>query len=81
MDLLKVQGHTELRKDQSSGGVVNVDKRSFSEYQKAKKIAERKVREQQKSIETVYALQDEINSMKTEMHDIKELLSTLVKKL
>lgn len=81
MSLVKVEGHANLRKDNSSGGVVNVDKRSYAEYQKAKKIAEKKFKEQQNSLNKIEALESDINSIKSEMSDIKTLLTTLVEKM
>jgi hypothetical protein len=81
MNLVKVEGHAELRKDKSSGGVVNVDRKSYAEYQKAKKIAEKKVRQQENAFNKIEVLENDINSIKSEMGDIKQLLTTLIEKM
>ena len=81
MDLVKVEGYSSLRKDSTNGGVVNVDKKSYSEYQKAKRIAEKKHREQEKAAESVHALKNEINTIRSEISELKDLITTLAQKM
>jgi len=81
MNLVKVEGHAELRKDKSTGGVVNIDRKSYAEYQKAKKIAEKKVRQQENAFNKIEVLENDINSIKSEMSDIKQLLTNLIEKM
>lgn len=79
MSLEKVEGFSGLMKDTSSGGVVNVDKRSYNEYMKSKTIAQRNIQQQRATQETVQELQSEINTIKNDMLDIKMLLTQLIK--
>lgn len=80
MSLEKVEGYSGLMKDTSSGGVVNVDRRSYQEYLKSKTIAQRNIQQQKVTQETVLDLQDQINIMKNDMSDIKMMLAQLLQK-
>lgn len=80
MSLEKIEGFSGLMKDTSSGGVVNVDRRSYSEYLKSKTIAHRNLQQQKATQNTVEDLQREINNIKNDMSDIKTMLVQLIQK-
>ncbi len=63
----RVEGHPHLYRDEKSGAIVNGDSSSYNAYMQAKdkKRIERK----------------EIDNMKQDISDIKEMLATIVSKL
>lgn len=79
-ELLKVEGFSSLRKDPSSGGVVNVDKKSFEAHKLQKTIAQQKYLQQKTSEENISGMQMEINTIKSDIQDIRSMLIELLKK-
>lgn len=73
MQYLKVQGHNGLVRDTSSGAIINTSKTEYEEYMERVRLAEEK--DQLISQHT-----DEINNMKNELREIKDLLIRLVNK-
>lgn len=73
MEYLKVQGHNGLVRDTSSGAIINTNRTEYEEYMARVKLAEEK--DQLISQHT-----DEINNMKNELREIKDLLIKLVNK-
>jgi hypothetical protein len=73
MDYLKVQGHNGLVRDISSGAIINTNRTEYEEYMERVRLAEQK--DQLISQHT-----DEINNMKNELREIKDLLIKLVNK-
>ena len=71
-ELLKVEGHSDLVRDNRSHAIINTNK---SAYDLAKKRAEEAQRQRDEIRET----NREINNLKCEMHEIKSLLKQLVK--
>ena len=69
--LLKVDGHSDLVRDNHSHAILNTN---TSSYETAKKRAEEAQRQRDEIRETAR----EINSLKCEMHEIKFLLKQLV---
>jgi hypothetical protein len=67
MDLVKVKGHEELRKDPNTGAILLNDKNKANEY-----LTKRKV------FENDAAITKEINTLKDDMKDIKSLLQQLL---
>lgn len=80
MNLVSIEGYSNLKKDTTSGGVVNVDKRGYQTYQNNRIKALQKVQEQKQAQEEVVGLQNEINTMKGEISEIKNLLLKLLEK-
>lgn len=64
--MLKVQGHSDLYRDETTGAIVNVS----SEYDKY--IQKRNLRQAQKQ---------EMDELKTEISDIKNMMSIILEKL
>ena len=67
MSVLKVEGHNDLVKDTKTKGVVNTDKNGYEVYMR--KVMMRKTERQ-----TVRELVREINELREELKDIKNLL-------
>ena len=70
-ELLKVEGHSDLVRDNRSHAIINTNK---SAYDLAKKRAEEAQRQRDEIRETAR----EINNLKCEMHEIKSMLKQLV---
>lgn len=68
---IKVEGHNDLVRDERSNAIVNTNK---SAYLIAKKRAEEAQRQRDEIRETTR----ELNSLKSEMHEIKNMLLKLV---
>ena len=69
----KVTGYSHLVK-RESGGVINSDKNAYSLYMKRTKAKQRQNDELRGALR-------EINSLKTEMHEIKDMLKKFIEKL
>ena len=73
-DFVPVEGKSGLYRDSDSTAIVNRDKKAYLEYMQRKKIAENKSDEFDK-------MKEDLDNVKGELGDIKDLLSTLVQKL
>lgn len=80
MSLAKVEGFSQYQKDTTNGGVVNVDARSYAAYKRNKTIALQKNQEHMNMAEQVSSLENEINIMKNDLTDIKNILVKLLEK-
>ena len=67
MSYIKVEGHSSLVREQVSNGIVNTDKNAYTIYMQ-------RVKEARKSNNDLRYAVREINSLKTELKEIKELL-------
>ena len=77
----RVEGEPDLAKDSNVPGVVI--NRNKSAYEKAKARSEeskRKLLEEEEQRDTIRNAMREINTLKSEMHEIKNLLQQLVDK-
>jgi len=74
MTVAKVQGHSELLKNTRTGGIVNTDISAYMLYM-------RRTQARQKNNDELRGALREINSLKTEMHEIKDMLKTFIEKL
>ena len=70
-DYLKVQGHSNLVRDTRSNAIVNKDKNAYN-------IAKRRAEEAQRQRDEIRGATREINNLKCEMHEIKDMLKTLL---
>ena len=66
-EYLKVEGHKDLARDLNSGAIIT---RNRSAYEMAKKRAT----EAQKQRDEIRSATREINTLKCEMHEIKDML-------
>ena len=64
--MIRVEGHKNLYRDEKSGAIINTDSHGFSQYKKS-----RNIRLTQK---------EEIDSMKKDIEEIKNLLRLIVEK-
>ena len=67
MNYIKVEGHTNLIRDNNSGAVLNINKNDISAARKRK--LERRKKEQ------------EFEDLKNEVGDIKNMLTKIIEKL
>tara|TARA_B100000780_G_scaffold110877_1_gene77595 strand:+ start:23 stop:250 length:228 start_codon:yes stop_codon:yes gene_type:complete len=70
-DLVQVEGHKDLVRDMKSTGIINRNKNAF-ENARARAAEARKQRDEIRSATR------EINTLKCEMHEIKDMLTILL---
>ena len=70
-DYIKVQGYNSLVRDTRSNAIVNKDKNAYN-------IAKRRAEEAQRQRDEIRGATREINNLKCEMHEIKDMLKTLM---
>lgn len=70
--LLKVEGNTSLVRDVSSNAILNTDTAEYSQYMRNKQIALSKKQQ-------IDQHSQDINMLKQDMAEIKQMLSMLVK--
>lgn len=73
MSYIKVEGHSELVREQNSHAVINTDTTAYNSYMR---MMENKKKQRDQLRDAVR----EINSLKCEMHEIKSLLMQLMDK-
>jgi len=73
MDRLKVEDNKDLERDMSSSAIVNTNKNAYE-------IAKRRARDAQKERDNLRDVTREVNEIKCEMHDIKNMLTQLLDK-
>jgi Mg2+ and Co2+ transporter CorA len=71
--LIPVQDHPNLKRDPYSGAVIDVDTTAYERYQLQKQL-----KQQQES--RITHLEDTINTMVSDVSDIKNLLTRLLEK-
>ena len=71
--LAKVENEDDLRRESSSGAIVNVDKNAWA-------AARQRAIAAQKSRDELRGQAREINTLKCEMHEIKNMLQTIMDK-
>ena len=64
--MIPVEGHKNLYRDEKSGAIINTDSHGFSQYKSAKNIR--------------LSQKEEIDGMKNELEEIKELLKQISSK-
>ena len=72
-EYVKVDGHENLVRDTSSKAIINTNKKAYE-------VAKRRAEEAQRQRDVMRETAREINTLKSEMHEIKHLLQELVKK-
>jgi hypothetical protein len=71
MTYLKVEGHTNLVRDEKTKAILNTNMGDYNHYMKLKKIRENDT----KKIED---LEDDISGIKNDLQEIKNLLGNLL---
>ena len=72
-EFLKVEGHKDLVKDTKTHAVINTNRNAYLNYKN-------RVKEAQKQRDEIRSATREINNIKCEMHEIKDMLKTLLDK-
>jgi len=67
MSTVKVKGHTHLVRDLKSQAIINTDSDAYARYM-ARKVKQTKKDDEMRSVVR------EVNSLKTEMREIKDLI-------
>ena len=70
-EYLKVEGHSDLVKDTKTHAVINTNKNACVSYKK-------RLQEAQRQRDEIRTATREINTLKCEMHEIKDMLKTLL---
>jgi hypothetical protein len=78
--LLKIDGYSELRKDHSTGAVINVDNNAYKAHLIAKGVALKNLSDKKIAEESISNMREEINNMKQDLDDIKCMLQALLNK-
>ena len=71
-DTLKVEGHTHLVRDVNSNAIINTNTSDYQLYMKRVKVRERQGDKLRGAVK-------EINNLKKELREIKELVKKIVK--
>ena len=71
-DTLKVEGHTHLVRDVNSNAIINTNTSEYQLYMKRVKVRE-------KQSDQLRGAVKEINNLKKELREIKELVKKIVK--
>ena len=71
MELRPVEGNKDLARDMDTGAILNINKEAFAGAKRAREIREKA--KDQLEINTI-----DINSIKTELTEIKTMLRTLI---
>lgn len=75
MDLFKVKGHQELRKDSRTGALLLSDKNKANEY-----LTKRRVFENDAAMGAeINTLKESVSDLKSDMDDIKKMLQQLIR--
>ena len=71
-DIIKVEGHTHLVRDINSNAIINTNKTDYQLYMQRVKVRERQSDKLRGAVK-------EINNLKKELREIKELVKKIVK--
>ena len=71
MEKIQVKGHTNLFRDTSSNAILNTDMNAYKNYMESKKIKE-------KESQRMTDIESDLNSLKSDMNEIKTMLRSLV---
>ena len=71
MDYLRVEGKTDLVRDVKSNAIINRNRNAYD-------LAKKRAAEAQKQRDEIRGATREINNLKCEMHEIKDMLKTLL---
>ena len=73
MSKIKVEGHSDLIRDLNSNAIINTNETEYQAYMRRYKARE-------KSNDTLRHTVKEINTLKTELYEIKKLLKEVINK-
>lgn len=73
--------YKNLKRDPNSGGIVNDDPLAFKKYKKQREVALLKIKREKLLEERIDSNESDINSIKSDVSEIKNLLNNLIIKL
>ena len=76
----KVEGEADLVRDMNSTAIINHNKSAYDMAKRRSEHAKRKLIEEEEQRDEIRNATREINTLKCEMHEIKNLLQQLVDK-
>ena len=71
MELISVEGNKDLARDMNSGAILNINKEAFAGAKRARALRE-------KAKDQLETNTNDINSIKSELTEIKTMLRTLI---
>ena len=71
MEKVQVKGNANLFRDKSSNAILNTDMNAYQNYMESKKIKE-------KESQRMSDIESDLNSLKSDMNEIKTMLRSLV---
>lgn len=71
--LIKVENHGDLRREDTSSAIINVDKQQYNAYKRKKYMAKQKA-------ERLEQVESKVHDMQNDIKDIKQMLQQLVSK-
>ena len=71
MEKVQVKGHSNLFRDKSSNAILNTDMNAYQNYMESKRIKEEESKR-------VARIEDDLNSLKGDIDEIKTMLRSLV---
>ena len=76
----QVEGESDLFRDTTSGAIINRNKTAYEIAKKRAENSRKKLLEEEEQRDIIRNATREINTLKSEMHEIKHLLQQLVDK-
>ena len=74
----KVEGESDLVRDMNSTAIINRNKSAYEMAKKRAEQAKKKLIEEEEQRDSIRNATREINTLKCEMHEIKDMLKTLL---
>ena len=71
MEKLQVEGHANLFRDTSSNAILNTDMNAYKNYMDSKRLKEEEAKR-------MSDIENDLNSLKSDMNEIKTMLRSLV---
>ena len=71
MEKIQVKGHPSLFRDKSSNAILNTDMNAYQNYMESKRIKEEETKR-------MSYIESDLNSLKTDMDEIKTMLRSLI---
>jgi hypothetical protein len=71
MEKIQVKGHPSLFRDKSSNAILNTDMNAYQNYMESKRINEDKAKR-------MSDIESDLNTLKSDMNEIKTMLRSLV---
>jgi len=73
MSLVKIQEYPGLKRDKNSNGIVNTNRTAYEEY----KMIRNRIKSREEQGDQIRNACKEINNLKKELYEIKELIKNL----